>query len=128
MSKDAVIAKKLAALAHPARLAIVRMLVRTGPQGLPAGQLGEPLGIAANALSFHLQKLAYVNMVSSRRDGKFIIYSAEFTDLLDLVDHLMGACCADTPEKCGPRCPPGGRGPEVPVTPHNPSSKGDQDD
>ena len=128
MSSDTAIAKKLAALAHPARLAVVRMLVRAGPKGLPAGKLGEPLGIASNALTFHLQKLAHVGMVSSRRNGKFVIYSAEFEDLLDLVDYIMGACCADTPEKCGPRCPPGGSGLVAPVATRNPSSKGDQDD
>jgi len=128
MSTDDVIAKKLAALAHPARLAIVRMLVRAGPKGLPAGKLGEPLGIASNALTFHLQKLVHVRLVSSRRNGKFVIYSAEFEDLLDLVDYLMGACCADTPEKCGPRCPSGRRGPDAMVTTHNPSSTGEQDD
>lgn len=128
MSEDAVIAKKLSALAHPARLAIVRMLVRIGPKGLPAGKLGEPLGIAANALTFHLQKLAHVGMVSSRRDGQFVIYSAVFDELLNLVDHLMGACCADTPEKCGPRCPPESRGLVAPVNPHNPSATGEQDD
>jgi len=128
MIKDDLIAKKLAALAHPARLAIVRMLVRTGPKGLPAGKLGGPLGIAANALTFHLQKLAHVGLVSSHRDGQFVIYSAEFNDLLGLIDHLMGACCADTPKKCGPRCPPGECGPVDPFTTHNPSSKGEQDD
>lgn len=99
-------AKKLGALAHPTRLAIVRMLVRAGPAGLPAGKLGKPLDIAPNAMTFHLQKLAHVGLVRSRREGQFVIYSAAFTDLLDLVDNLVGACCADTPEKCGPRCPP----------------------
>jgi len=128
MSTDDVIAKKIAALAHPARLSIVRMLVRAGPKGLPAGKLGEPLGIASNALTFHLQKLAHVGMVSSRRNGKFVIYSAEFNDLLDLVDYIMGACCTDTPEKCGPRCPPGGRGLVARATPDNPPSIGEQDD
>lgn len=102
---DDFMAKRLGALAHPVRLALVRALVRAGPAGLPAGKLGAPLGIAPNALTFHLQKLAHVGLVSSHREGQFVIYSAAFIELLDLADNLVGACCADTPEKCGPRCP-----------------------
>lgn len=105
MIDDELNAKRLGALAHPVRLAIVRMLVQAGPAGLPAGQLGDPLGIAPSALTFHLQKLAHAGLVSSRREGQFVIYSAAFTDLLDLVDSLVGACCAGTQQKCGPRCP-----------------------
>lgn len=102
--KDELVAEKLSALAHPVRLAIVRRLVRMGPQGMPAGQLGEPLGVASSALTFHLQKLAHVGLVTSRRSGQFIFYSAEFDALLSLTDHLVGACCVDSPENCGPRC------------------------
>ncbi len=105
MTPDELTAKKLAALAHPARLAMIRMLVRSGPDGLSAGKLGEPLNIAANALTFHLQKLAHVGLVTSRRQGQFIVYSTVFSNLLDLVDSLVGACCADTSEKCDPMCP-----------------------
>lgn len=105
MPTDDLIAGKLGALAHPARLAMVRMLVRAGPGGLPAGRLGEALNIPANALTFHLQKLTHVDLIGARRQGKYIIYSAGFDDLLALTDYLAGACCADTPEKCGPRCP-----------------------
>ncbi len=105
MTPDELIAKRLAALGHPARLAIIRMLVRSGPAGLAAGKLGEPLNIPANALTFHLQKLAQFGLVTSHRQGQFIIYSAVFSDLLDLVDSLVGACCADTSEKCDPMCP-----------------------
>lgn len=104
MMNDELIAQKLSAMAHPVRLAIVRMLVKAGPKGMPAGQLGEPSGVASNALTFHLQKLAHVGLVTSRRSGQFILYSAEFDALLDLTDHLVGACCADSTEKCGPRC------------------------
>ena len=105
MTPDELTAKKLGALAHPARLAIIRMLVRSGPAGLAAGKLGKPLNIPANALTFHLQKLAQFGLVNSQRKGQFIVYSAVFSDLLDLVDNLVGACCADTSEKCDPRCP-----------------------
>lgn len=105
MIPDEITAKKLAALAHPARLAIIRMLVRSGPAGLAAGKLGKPLNIPANALTFHLQKLAQFGLVNSQRQGQFIVYSAIFSELLGLVDNLVGACCADTSEKCDPKCP-----------------------
>ena len=105
MTLDELTAKKLAALAHPARLAIIRMLVRSGPAGLAAGKLGKSLNIPANALTFHLQKLAQFGLVNSQRQGQFIVYSAVFSALLGLVDNLVGACCADTSEKCDPKCP-----------------------
>lgn len=115
MKQDELIAEELSAMAHPARLAIVRMLVKAGPKGLPAGQLGKPLGIASNALTFHLQKLANVGLVQSQRSGQFIIYTAIFEALLDLSDYLVGACCAASTEKCGPRCASAG---SMPTTDH----------
>jgi len=105
MTPDEITAKILAALAHPARLAIIRMLVRSGPAGLAAGKLGKSLNIPANALTFHLQKLAQFDLVNSQRQGQFIVYSAVFSNLLGLMDNLVGACCADTSEKCDPKCP-----------------------
>ncbi len=105
MKSDDLTASKLAALAHPARLAVIRLLVRAGPAGLPAGQLGESLHIAANALTFHLQKLAHAGLITSQRRGQFIVYTAVFPDLLELANNLVGACCADTAEKCSPACP-----------------------
>jgi len=112
MMSDDLTASKLAALAHPARLAVVRLLVRAGPGGLSAGKLGESLHIAANALTFHLQKLAHAGLITSQRQGQFIVYSAVFTDLLELTNNLIGACCADSVEKCGPACPSNGCEPD----------------
>lgn len=128
MKQDELTAQKLSAMAHPARLAIVRMLAKAGPEGLPAGQLGTPLGVASNALTFHLQKLAHVGLVRSRRSGQFVIYSAVYDALLELTDYLVGACCADSPEKCGPCCPSINRdpAPQVSVTPNN--SRGEHDE
>ncbi len=67
----------LSALAHESRLAIFRVLVPEGPDGLPAGEIGKRLGIAANALSFHLTRLRYAGLVSVRRNGQQMIYAAE---------------------------------------------------
>lgn len=98
-------ANQLAVLGHPIRLAIIRLLVRVGPAGLAAGYLGKQLKTAPNALTFHLQKLDRAGLVTSHRKGQFIIYSAVFSDLLDLANSFVGACCADTSDKCGPECP-----------------------
>ncbi|HED12877.1 MAG TPA: transcriptional regulator [Gammaproteobacteria bacterium] len=98
-------AKKLAVLGHPTRLAIIRLLVRAGPAGLAAGHLGRQLNTAPNALTFHLQRLAHTGLITPRRQGQFIIYSAVFPDLLRLAETLVGACCANSPDKCGPQCP-----------------------
>jgi len=105
MTNDDLMTKRLSALAHPVRLEVVRMLVRAGPKGLAAGKLGEALDTPSNALTFHLQKLANVGLITSRREGQFIIYSAGFDDLLNLINNLVGTCCADTNEKCGSQCP-----------------------
>lgn len=100
-----IMAKKLAALAHPVRLAAIRQLAAAGPVGLAAGKLAERLGAAPNALTFHLQKLTVAGLVASRREGQFVYYRAEFNALLALTDHLVGACCNESDESCGPRCP-----------------------
>ncbi|WP_372609381.1 ArsR/SmtB family transcription factor [Halomonas sp.] len=127
IADDEIAAKKLSALAHPVRLAAIRRLVVAGPAGLPAGRLSESLGINPNALTFHLQKLALTGLVQSRRQGQFVIYCAVFDDLLDLANHLVGACCADAAETCGPRCPSSGGDVVRPSHPHC-SEKGSQND
>jgi len=78
-------------------------------------------------LTFHLQKLAHAGLISSERQGQFIIYTAVFPELLELTNNLVGACCADSAEKCGPTCPSIGRKPSdirfTDIT-DNPSTKG----
>lgn len=101
---DDIVAKKLTALAHPVRLAAIRHLSAAGPAGLAAGRLGERLDVAPNALTFHLQKLAAAGLVESHREGQFIYYRAVFDALLALTDHLVGACCSESEDNCGPRC------------------------
>ena len=69
---EEILAKQLGALAHPARLAAIRQLTAAGPVGLSAGKLGERVGMAPSALTFHLQKLAYAGLVTSRKEGQFV--------------------------------------------------------
>ncbi len=89
----------LAALAQESRLAIFRLLIQAGPQGLPAGKIGEALGIASSALSFHLKELTHADLVSARQEGRFVIYTAQFDTMGQLVGFLTENCCAGVP--CG---------------------------
>ena len=88
---DAVAA--LSALAHPGRLAIFRLLVKAGSDGLPAGRIAEATGSLPNTLSANLNILTAAGLTGSRREGRSIIYSAIFPALSDLVAFLMRDCC-----------------------------------
>jgi DNA-binding transcriptional ArsR family regulator len=90
-TSDAVAA--LAALAQESRLAIFRLLVRAGPQGMAAGRISEATGIAPSSLSFHLKELAHARMVRSRQEGRFVIYQADFPTANALVAFLTENCC-----------------------------------
>lgn len=87
----------LAALAQETRLAIFRLLVETGPQGLAVGKIGEKLGIAPATLSFHLKELSHTGLVVSRQESRFIIYSANFKTMMGLITFLTQNCCGGNP-------------------------------
>ena len=92
-----------AALSQETRLRIVRLLVRSGPEGMAAGAIGEALGGATTSrLSFHLTHLEHAGLIRSRREGRFIIYSAVYPALAGLVGFLMRDCCQGHPEICAP--------------------------
>lgn len=88
------IVSALAALAQESRLEVFRRLVQAGPSGLAAGKISEITGIAPSSLSFHLKELLHANLVSSRSEGRFIIYSAQFTTMNQLLTYLTENCCA----------------------------------
>jgi len=83
----------LAALAQETRLKAYRLLVEAGPEGLPAGRIGEELALAPATLSFHLAHLARTGLVRSRQEGRFIIYSADFRNMNQLIGYLTDNCC-----------------------------------
>jgi ArsR family transcriptional regulator, arsenate/arsenite/antimonite-responsive transcriptional repressor len=83
----------LAALAQETRLKAYRLLVEAGPQGLPAGRIGEALELPPATLSFHLAHLARARLVKSRAEGRFVIYSADFRNMNRLVGYLTENCC-----------------------------------
>jgi DNA-binding transcriptional ArsR family regulator len=100
-STDAVTA--LAALAQDTRLAVFRLLVQQGPSGLAAGEIAGQLAIAPATLSFHLKELAHAGLVSSRQEGRFVFYAANFDAMNSLLAFLTENCCA---ADCGPSCAP----------------------
>ena len=83
----------LAALAQETRLKIYRLLVEAGPQGLPAGRIGEELDLPPATLSFHLAHLARAGLAQGRQDGRFVIYNADFRNMNALVGYLTENCC-----------------------------------
>lgn len=87
----------LAALAQETRLDVFRRLVEAGPEGLPAGEIGAELGLPSATLSFHLKELRSADVVASRRDGRSIIYRANFDTMRELVDYLTENCCGGKP-------------------------------
>ncbi len=96
----------LSALAQESRLAIFRLLVPEGSDGLTAGEIGERMGIPANALSFHLTRLRYAGLVTVRRNGRERIYAAAYDGMQSLMGFLTENCCQKEPEGCSPDCPP----------------------
>ena len=92
----------LAALAHEHRLAIYRMLVERGPDGLPAGTIAERLGMPSSSLTFHLQHLLRAGLVTQRRLSRQLIYAADFAAMNGLVGFLTENCCGQGQGACLP--------------------------
>jgi len=99
-SKSAV--ASLAALAHEGRLTVFRNLVQAGPDGLPAGEIARRLGVLPNTLSTNLNLLSHAGLISSQRQGRSIIYSANYDAMTELLAFMMEDCCAGSPEICSP--------------------------
>ncbi len=93
----------LSALAQETRLAVFRMLVQAGPEGLVVGQIAEALAIPDATLSFHLKTLTQGGLVSSRNEGRFVRYQANFAAMHGLLDYLSENCCGGDPASCYPK-------------------------
>jgi DNA-binding transcriptional ArsR family regulator len=87
----------LAALAQESRLAIFRLLVQAGPDGLAASKIAAHLGIAPSSLSFHLKELSHAQLVTARQEGRFIIYAAHMDSMNALIGFLTENCCGGAP-------------------------------
>ncbi|WP_059411261.1 ArsR/SmtB family transcription factor [Cupriavidus basilensis] len=90
----------LGALAHAIRLSVFRLLVQAGHEGLAAGRIAELMEIPASSLSFHLKELHRAGLLSSRQDGRSIIYMARFETMNALLGYLTENCCGGNP--CSP--------------------------
>ena len=92
----------LSALAHPGRLDVFRLLVRAGKAGMASGDVARATGIVPQTLSGNLNILGHAGLIASRRDGRSIIYTADFDRMSNLLGFLMEDCCGGEPEICAP--------------------------
>ncbi|HKW37443.1 MAG TPA: metalloregulator ArsR/SmtB family transcription factor [Burkholderiales bacterium] len=97
----------LGALAQETRLAIFRLLVEKGPEGLCVGDIGSKLRLAPATLSFHLKELTHAGLLEARQEGRFIYYVPDFDHMNELVSYLTENCCGG--EGCAPACAPARR-------------------
>ena len=91
----------LAALAHETRLAVFRLLVTEGPNGLPAGEVAVALGVPPSTLSFHLRELERAGLLTSWRRQRQIFYAADYEGMRRFLAFLTADCCQGHPEICG---------------------------
>jgi DNA-binding transcriptional ArsR family regulator len=92
----------LSALSHETRLWAFRLLVQAGPEGLPAGAIADSLGSRQNTMSSHLRILAAAKLIKNRRQGRSIVYQADYDTVRGLVLFLMEDCCAGNTAVCRP--------------------------
>jgi|SRR5579863_2710247 len=101
MDKDHAVAA-LTALAQDNRLAIFRLLVKAGPQGMPAGSVANATGLAPNTLTFHFDRLRDAGLVTVRREGRSMIYAAQYGTMNTLLAYLTENCCQGAQKDCPP--------------------------
>ena len=99
-TSDAV--RSFSALGQPTRLEVLRLLIRTGPDGMAAGDIAEALGARQNTLSANLAVLRDAGLLASERHGRSIRYAADMEGLRALLGYLMEDCCGGRPERCRP--------------------------
>lgn len=105
----------LGALAHETRLAVFRMLVTAGPDGMIAGTIAERCGVPPSTMSHHLATLERAGLVQSKRESRLIHYRADYGSMRRLLTFLVQDCCKGMPEMCsdltaGSVCEPAARG------------------
>lgn len=92
----------LDALSHENRLEAYRLLVRAGTEGLPAGEVADALDARQNTMSSHLKQLQRAGLIDSERDGRSIVYHANYDTIRELILYLMEDCCAGNDAVCKP--------------------------
>jgi ArsR family transcriptional regulator, arsenate/arsenite/antimonite-responsive transcriptional repressor len=111
--ESGIVVQKLSALAQEGRLAVFRLLVKAGPDGMAAGDIARKLRTQPNTMSAQLLLLSNAGLIRARRDGRSIIYAADFDAMSSLLVFLTEDCCGGRPEICAPLvsvatgcCPP----------------------
>ncbi|HSR01853.1 MAG TPA: metalloregulator ArsR/SmtB family transcription factor [Methylophilaceae bacterium] len=92
--------KQLSSIANEARLAIFRLLVQAGENGLAAGAISEKLGTPSSTLSFHLKELNHAGLISAQQQSRYIYYSANYETMNSLLAYLTENCCAGQQDCC----------------------------
>src|ERR1700742_4607841 len=110
---DAVTA--LAALAQDNRLDVFRLLVEAGPEGMPAGAVATALDLAPNTLTFHFDRLRIAGLVTVRREGRSMIYEAQFEKMNALIGYLTDNCCGGVPCAPAATCKPARKRSKLPA-------------
>jgi DNA-binding transcriptional ArsR family regulator len=105
----------LAALAQDNRLDVFRLLVQAGPEGMPAGAVAGALGLAPNTLTFHFDRLRAAGLVTVRREGRSMIYAAQFGQMNALLGFLTENCCGGAPCAPAAECKPARKRTKVPA-------------
>jgi DNA-binding transcriptional ArsR family regulator len=95
----------LSALAHEHRLAIYRLLVEQGPEGVSAGAIAERIGVVPSSLTFHVQALQRAGLITQRRVSRQLFYAADFSAMNELISYLTRNCCGGA-QSCVPACKP----------------------
>jgi ArsR family transcriptional regulator, arsenate/arsenite/antimonite-responsive transcriptional repressor len=111
--KNAVAA--LAALAQDNRLDVFRLLVEAGPGGMPAGAVAAARDLAPNTLTFHFDRLRTAGLVTVRRDGRSMIYAAQFEIMNSLLGYLTDNCCGGVPCTPAVECKPARKRARIPA-------------
>lgn len=92
----------LAALAQETRMTVFRLLIQAGPQGMTAGDVAAAAKAVPSTLSHHLAMLERAGLVTSAREGRSLIYAANYAGTRALLAFLMEDCCQGAPEICAP--------------------------
>ncbi|MEM8770155.1 MAG: metalloregulator ArsR/SmtB family transcription factor [Pseudomonadota bacterium] len=90
------------ALSRESRLMVLKRLIIAGPQGEAAGDIAAGLNVSAPNMSFHLKELERAGLIQSRREGRSVIYAADYGGVRALIDFLLADCCAGDRRLCGP--------------------------